>query len=283
MSPDVLEYLEYREYLRDWFAESKRQNRFTSYRYLARKTGLDAGWLARIFQREGHLSEEYVPTFLKLCALDERRSEYFRVLHRFCRTKSPDEQKDCYRRLLELREIEARPLEAAELNYFSQWSTTALRALIGISSRTQDIAELAAKLEPAITPAEAQVALEVLRKLALIREDGKGGWDITDRILTTGAEVRSGAVRQFHRTMLELAAQSLERHATEERDISSITLTLDHEDMEEVKARVAEFRKGLLQFARSSGLANRVYNLTIAFFPLSGVVQDVAAVEEGVT
>lgn len=34
MSLDVLEYLDYRDFLRDWFVESKKQNRVTSYRYL---------------------------------------------------------------------------------------------------------------------------------------------------------------------------------------------------------------------------------------------------------
>ena len=35
---DVLEYLEYRDFLKDWFAESKKDNPFTSYRYLSQKT-----------------------------------------------------------------------------------------------------------------------------------------------------------------------------------------------------------------------------------------------------
>jgi len=269
MSLDVLEYLDYRDFLRDWFVESKKQNRVTSYRYLGQKTGLDPAWLVRVFQKEGHLNEESIPTFQKLFAFDERRSEYFRILHRFCKSKSPDDQREHFQRLMELREMEARKLDSPELTYFGSWSTAALRALIGITQNTSDIQLVASRLSPSISASEAADALELLRKLNLVEPDGHGGWNITDRIVTTGNEVQSHAVRHYHRNILALAEQSLERHPPESRDISSVTLTIDEEDIPEIKERVAEFRRGLLQFARASENANRVYNLSISLFPLS--------------
>ncbi len=276
MLPDVLEFLEYREYLREWFAESKRQNRFTSYRYLAQKTGLDPAWIVRVFQKEGHLNEDVVPSFIKLCNLDERRAEYFRVLHRFCKSKSPDDQKELFTRLLELRDLELRHLDSPELQYFSNASTVALRSLIGISKHTHDISALGSQLSPPISATEAQHALSVLQKLGLVESDGHGGWNITDRLVTTGAEVRSEAVRQYHRHTLELARESLSRHLPEERDISSVALTIPTEDIAEIKERIAEFRKSLLAFARNAKGADRVYQLNLAFFPLSGTVQEIA-------
>lgn len=62
----------------------------------------------RVFQKEGHLNEESIPTFQKLFAFDERRAEYFRILHRFCKSKSPDDQREHFQRLMELREMDAR-------------------------------------------------------------------------------------------------------------------------------------------------------------------------------
>jgi uncharacterized protein (TIGR02147 family) len=267
--PELLDYLEYREYLRDWFTESKREHRFTSYRYLSQKTGLDPAWIVRVFQKEGHFSEEVIPTFIRLCGFDERRAEYFRILHRFCKSKSPEDQHEHYKRLMELREVGGRKLNSPELVYFSNWSTTALRALIGITQDTSDIEALGRKLSPPISSEEARTALDVLRKLGLVEPDQANGWNITDRIVTTGNEVQSSAVRQFHRSTLELAQESLDRHQPEDRDITSVTLTLHQDDLAEIKERIGEFRRGLLQFARSSENANRVYHLNIAVFPLS--------------
>lgn len=274
MQVDVLEYLEYREYLRDWYAESKRQHRFTSYRYLGQKTGIDPAWIVRVFQKEGHLSEESLPAFIRLCSFDERRAEYFRILYRFCKAKSPEDQKEHYNRLMQLRETDARQLASPELVYFSDWSTVALRALIGISTNTSDIAALGQKLSPAISAQDANTALDVLTKLGLVQPDGKGGYDVTDRIVTSGSDIQSSAVRQYHRRTLELAQESLDRHPPEERDISSVTLSLPHDDVPEIKERIAEFRRGLLQFARASQGADRIYNLNVSFFPMSETIAD---------
>lgn len=272
--PDVLDYLEYREFLKDWFVESKKDNRFTSYRYLGQKTGVDPAWLVRVFQKEGHLNEEALPAFIRLCGFDDRRAEYFRILYRFCKTKAKSSLSELYCRLMELREMEARVLTSPEFMYFGNWACTALRALIGISENTSDLHAVANHLNPPISQNDARNALEVLKQLKLIEKDGHGGWNITQQIVTTGGEVKSSAVRDFHRRTLELAQESLDRHPITERDVSSIVFTVDQADIPEFKQRIEDFRRGLLQFAKKSEHANRVYALNVSMFPLSEVVEN---------
>lgn len=272
--PDVLDYLEYREFLKDWFVESKKDNRFTSYRYLGQKTGVDPAWLVRVFQKEGHLNEEALPAFIRLCGFDDRRAEYFRILYRFCKTKAKSSLSELYCRLMELREMEARVLTSPEFMYFGNWACTALRALIGISENTSDLHAVANHLNPPISQNDARNALEVLKQLKLIEKDGHGGWNITQQIVTTGGEVKSSAVRDFHRRTLELAQESLDRHSIAERDVSSIVFTVDQADIPEFKQRIEDFRRGLLQFAKRSEHANRVYALNVSMFPLSEVVEN---------
>jgi uncharacterized protein (TIGR02147 family) len=262
--PDILDYLEYREFLRDWFIESKKENRFTSYRYLGQKTGVDPAWLVRVFQKEGHLNEEALPAFIRLCSFDDRRAEYFRILYRFCKTKAKASLSELYCRLMELREMEARVLTSPEFMYFGNWACTALRALVGISQDTSDLTVLANHLNPPISQKDAHNALEVLKQLKLIEPDGHG-------------EVKSRAVRDFHRRTLELAQESLDRHSVAERDVSSIVFTVDEADIPEFKQRIEDFRRGLLQFAKRSENANRVYALNVSMFPLSDVIENPAS------
>ena len=275
--PDIRDYLEYREFLREWFIESKKENRFTSYRYLGQKTGVDPAWLVRVFQKEGHLNEEALPAFIRLCSFDDRRAEYFRILYRFCKTKAKASLSELYCRLMELREMEARVLTSPEFMYFGNWACTALRALVGISQDTSDLTVLANHLNPPISQKDAHNALEVLKQLKLIEPDGHGGWNITQQIVTTGGEVKSRAVRDFHRRTLELAQESLDRHSVAERDVSSIVFTVDEADIPEFKQRIEDFRRGLLQFAKRSENANRVYALNVSMFPLSDVIENPAS------
>ena len=242
--PEVLDYLEYREYLKDWFVETKKDNPFTSYRYLGQKTGVDPAWLVRVFQKEGHLNESTLPVFIRICGLDDRRAEYFKTLYRFNKTKAKQTLSELYYKLLELRSLETRVLSEPELAYFGSWACAALRALIGITKDTSDIAGLGKHLNPPISQDDARNALGILKQLGLVVPDGTGGWNITDQIISTGGEVKSSAVRSFHRHTMELAQESLDRHKPEERDISSVVFTADESDLPEIKHRSKNFAAG---------------------------------------
>jgi uncharacterized protein (TIGR02147 family) len=237
-------------------------------------------WMARSIQawereyKEGHLNEGTLPAFIRICGLDDRRAEYFKTLYRFNKTKAKQTLSELYYRLMELRSMETRILSTPELSYFGSWACAALRALIGITKDTSDIGKLGKSLNPAISQDEARSALGILKQLGLVVPDGNGGWNITDQIISTGGEVKSQAVRDFHRHTIELAQESIDRHKPEERDISSVVFTADESDLPEIRHRIEEFRRGLLQFARKSERADRVYALNIAMFPLSDKVDD---------
>ena len=280
--PEVLDYLEYREFLKDWFTESKKDNPFTSYRYLGQKTGVDPAWLVRVFQKEGHLNEGTLPAFIRLCGLDDRRAEYFKTLYRFNKTKAKQTLSELYYKLMELRSMEARVLSQPEMAYFGSWACAALRSLIGISKDTSDIVDLASHLNPPISQDDARNALGILKQLGLVEPDGNGGAICTDQILRTGGDFRSHPLRYFHMHTMELAQESLDRHKPEERDISSVVFTAEESDLPEIKRRIEEFRRGLLQFARKSERADRVYALNISMFPLSDKVDDPATAADAI-
>jgi len=266
---DVMEYLDYREFLRDWYKEGKRRSRAVSYRFLSQKTGIDASWLVRIFQQEGHLADEGVPAFVKLCEFDARRTEYFRALHRFCKTDSDNERRRCFDDMMRLRDLASRQLRDDEFAYYSDWIPSALRALVGLLRDTTDPVNIGGRLLPAVGGEQVVQAIELLRKLGLVVTNGHGGWDITDRILTTGSEVGSDVLRNYQRQILYLAENSLEEQSPLERDISTLTLTLSSDDLPEIKERISQLRRSLLQLARNADKADRVFALNISLFALS--------------
>jgi len=264
-----MEYLDYRKFLRDWYQEGKRRSRAVSYRFLSRKTGIDASWLVRIFQQEGHLADEGIPAFVKLCEFDARRTEYFKALHRFGKTDSDNERRRCFDDMMRLRDLTSRHLRDDELAYYSDWIPSALRALVGLSRDTADPERLGRRLVPAVDGRVVAEATASLHKLGLVSPDGAGGWNITDRILTTGSEVGSAALRDYQRQILRLAESSLEEQIPGERDISTLTLTLSSDDLPEIKERISQLRRSLLQLARNADKADRVFALNISLFALS--------------
>lgn len=266
---DVMEYLEYREFLRDWYKEGKRRSRAVSYRYLSQKTGIDASWLVRILQQEGHLGDDVVPTFVRLCELDARRATYFKTLHRFCKTDSDEERRRCFDEMMRLRDLASRQLRDEEYAFYADRVPSALRALVGLLRDTSSTQRLGDLLVPPVEPSEVERALSLLRDLAFVEEDGNGGWNITDRILTTGSEIGSDALRPYQKEILALAQESLQTQSPEHRDISTLTLTLSAADLPEIKERIAQLRRSLLQLARNAETADQVFALNISLFALS--------------
>jgi uncharacterized protein (TIGR02147 family) len=68
---------------------------------------------------------------------------------------------------------------------------------------------------------------------------------------------------------MDRAAEALDTIPREEREISSITLCVSHEVLLDLKERIREFRRELLQLAELEGEPERVVQLNFQLFPLS--------------
>ena len=117
--------------------------------------------------------------------------------------------------------------------------------------------------------AEARGAIKLLSRLNLIQKNSNGVWEQTDQDLTTGPEVRSLVVSNFHKEMLQLAGASIDNVSAEDRDISALTLSISRESFPELKSRIIAFRKELLEMAGQDKNPDQVAQVNIQLFPLS--------------
>ena len=132
-------------------------------------------------------------------------------------------------------------------------------------------AEIAALLAPPITAKEAERALAALADLGLLERDDQGRWLQSDAAVTTGPEVRSLVLANYHREMIRLAGESLERCAPEERDVTSLTVSVRGGAMAELKDRIAAFRRELLDLACQEEEPGQVVQINFQAFPLTKV------------
>ena len=107
----VYQYLEYRDFLRDFYLEKKIDNPFFSYRYIAKKLSIDASHVVKIFQKQRHISGKLIEALIDLCDLKGKAAEYFASLVHFNKAKTDRESKQHYERLLMLKGINTYTLE----------------------------------------------------------------------------------------------------------------------------------------------------------------------------
>jgi len=266
--PDLYRYTDYRAFLREWFEDAKKEQSFLSFRYMARRTGIDAGYLAHVFQGTKHIAEGSIAAVSALLGMKSKESKYFHELVLFSRAKSEREIKERFQRLMVLRSTSARELSARQTRYWTYWFYPAVRLTMMTFDFKGDYADLGARLSPPITMEQAKEAVQVLEGLELVRKESDGRYSVIDAHVSTGDAWQSLAIREFQEQTLKLACESLERFPKNVRDISTLTLAIPRTEIPALQEMVREFRSQVAKWALSLDDSDCVMQVDLAMFPL---------------
>ncbi|MBN1308611.1 MAG: TIGR02147 family protein [Chitinispirillaceae bacterium] len=265
----IFDYLDYREFLRDYYKEAKRNKPFFSYRFIGNRVGMDSSYVIKVLQGNLHISAKKINDFIKLLELGEPEAEYFETLVHFCRAKTERQRKLCFDRLFSLSSVKAQRLEPHQYEFFQKWYYSAVWAIINCTPFNGDFHALADACMPAITVWDAKRAVRLLTRLGLIVKEADGTYRTTGQNLTTGWKWYSHAIESNQREMIRLAGEAINRFAKETRDISTVTMGIDEKALPEIREHIRQFRSSLIKTVNSHAGTGRVYQLNIQLFPLS--------------
>jgi uncharacterized protein (TIGR02147 family) len=266
----VFDYLDHRAFLRDYYLDRKRR-RAQSFRSFSRRAGLGSpNYLKLVIDGHRNLTDRMAARFARAAGLTGDGADYFVELVRFNRATSTSDRADHYAKLTGFRRFQkARPLDAALAAYHSKWYLPAVRELAARADFQADPHWIAALLWPSISPADALEALKTLLSLGLLVENADGRVRQGDVLVSTGPEVRSVVVANYHRAMLERASASIDAVPPDQRDISSLTLCLGADGLRRLKERVQRFRRELLDLSALEADPKQVVQMNFQLFPLS--------------
>lgn len=265
----VFEYLDYREFLKDFYDARKSEVPLFSYRVMADGVGMDASNLFRVLQRTVHLPARCVPLVLDYVGLTGRAAEYFQVLVAYARTRGKVEKQNVLDRALALRDVQRKMLEGAELALFVDWWTVAVRCLLEVSEGRAVPEELGSRLRPPVPGADIERAIDTLLELGMVKRVASGKLALTDSHLSAGGSTAPEAVRDFQRKIMDLAKESLARFPRESRDVSTLSIAVDQEAFEDIRVLLKECRRQIQKRVEDARRPDRVMQLAMAFFPLA--------------
>ena len=263
----VFEYLDYRVYLKDAYEERKSESPFYSYRMMAEAFGLFPSNVFRILHGDGHLPARCHSRALEFLGLSGRSAEYFLLLVSYARERSTKAKGEILEKAMTLRDVARHPLESTELEYFANWWTCVVRALLEITDGRAVPGELAGCLVPSVAESDVQASLKLLVDLGLVKKASSGRLVPAQAHLTAGGPAKAMAVRGFQRQILSLASESLERFAPDDRDVSTLTLSMDERAFREIRELVRECRRQIQKRVEECRDSDRVMHLSMAFFP----------------
>ncbi|MBF0429808.1 MAG: TIGR02147 family protein [Fibrobacteria bacterium] len=270
---NIYKYLNYNQYLKDWYESQKAENEFFSYRYMGRRLLLDPGFLVKVLQGKMPLSKAAIPRVIDFCGLKGKEAEYFDLLVHYGRAKSPRTIAVYFEKLLSLKEMEAYKTEKSEYEFYQKWYHTAIRCMLAFKKLKANYSEFGKSLTPPISAKEVKKSLQLLEALKFIKKNKDGLYEITEATLTTGDQWKSVAIRKFQLEMIRMGGESLERHPKETRDISTITVAINARNLKEIKSQVKKLRQSILQLNQKGQEIDSVYQINMQIFPLSKVTK----------
>ena len=105
-SVHVFEYLDYRQYLKDFYAAQKAKSSAFSHRSFSRRAGLrSSNYLSLVMKGERDLSSEMAPRFAKACGLVKSEADFFCDLVAYGQAKTTDEKQRWHERLARFRKF----------------------------------------------------------------------------------------------------------------------------------------------------------------------------------
>ena len=268
---DVFAYRDYRAFLRAYAERRAAQKGGFSMPAFTKRVGLRSpNYLKLVIDGQRNLTPDVAHRFAEACGLREDAVDYFCTLVGFNQAKTARERELHYARLQGFRRFRAaHRLDAAQSAYHAEWYIPAVRELCARSDFREDPAWIGRTLLPPIAPKQAKQALSVLAELGLLVRDAHGRLRQADTVVETADGPLGHHIVQFHRAMMQRAAEALDRVPRAEREIASLTLCISEARLSELKRELEAVRERLLQRYAVDAQPERVVQVNFQMFPLS--------------
>jgi uncharacterized protein (TIGR02147 family) len=257
--------------MKELYEERKKENPTFSYRFIAQKVGFtSAGFFTNILQGKRNISAENIFKFAHLFKLKRHETEYFELLVLFDQAKNHEQKKYYFEKILASKRSKIKVTEARQYEFYSQWFYTAVREVLDVYRFDgKDYAELARKVSPAISAAQAKKAIDLLVSMGFIKRCEDGVYRQSDEFITTGYEAPTVAVTNFLMSTTDLAREAIDRYPREERSMSTLTFSCSADGFKNIEERLKTFRREILEIVRADKNRDRVYHVNFHVYPMS--------------
>lgn len=272
--PNVFEYTDYRKYLSDWLEWKKNTTPSFSYTIFANKAGFkDRGFLHNVIHCKRDLTKVSLVKVSRAMGHEKEEAEYFENLIFFNKAVDIKDKNYFFEKLKSVKSTNrfaaiAQEIRNDQYDFYSKWYHSAVRSLIDMHPFKNNYHWLAKNIFPPITPGEAKKSVQLLERLGLIELKDEN-YRLTSKSITSGNEVTSLAVHNFHKEAADLAKNALDSVPPEKRNFTGLTLGISQKTYSNICEEIQQFRQKIIQIVEQDEDADRTYQLTFNLFPMT--------------
>ena len=267
--PDIFTYTDYRKFLSDSWAERKAQDPKFSHRFIGLRAGFaSSGFFSRILSGDVNLTPSGALRLAEIFHLSNQETRFFELLVLFDQARTHEERMLFLDRIVASRSTRVPRAETSQMAFCKDWRAVAVLQALDLVELADDHAGLGGMLHPPVEESEVGRILGLLEELDLAKRDQNGIWRKTHATLSTG-EAESEAIDLFHQRTMALGIEAIDRWTSDERSISTLTLSISKPTFERLRDKLRCLRRELLDMASSDELPDRVVQVNFQAFPLA--------------
>jgi len=267
--PVLFNYLNYRDFLKDYFQYQKQNNPVFSQRNFVRAAGIPTSSnsiITSVVIGKRNLSQSYRLKFARALKLKERERTFFDYLVQFNQAKTMEEKNHFFTLISSFRGSRGSLLNVSQNKMFGQWYHTVIFNLIGAIGSVCTPEKIVKKIFPPITIKQCKDSLQLLLKLKLIHKLANG-YKISETHLTTPKDVQDIFARQYIQQLMMLSYNVFEKVPQNKRHYSGFVFSISSDGFKTIRERIRSFQEELRGIIDRDTGDDRVYSLAIQLFP----------------
>lgn len=272
MMKPIIEYTDFRKFMRDFYEERKRCSAF-SWREFSKIAGFSSpSYMKVVCDGKSKLSRIGVERTGAAMGLAGFEMDYFRAMVKFGQAEVESKKVAAYEEMLSIAKVyKVRVLEGDLFEFYDTWRNPVLRELAPLMPGATP-GELAKMCYPEVSAQEVQESLAFLTKAGLLKKT-EGKLVQSETSVKGSNDATRLAMRGMHRMMSQLATPALEL-PVEERNFSGVTMGLSRESYSKIENLLDEFRRKVIAVAAEEKNVEQVYRLNLQLFPLTKNVKE---------
>lgn len=273
----IVEYQDYHAFLSDYYEERKRTSAF-SWRVFAKIAGfVSPSYLKDVCSGKTNLSKVTMDRVASAIGLAGHEVTYFEAMVQFGNAKTDETKMKFLEQMHSIAlDNKVRIIDKDAFEYYDTWKNPVVRELAPMMPGAMP-GEIAKMCTQEVSALEVRKSLAFLERAGFLKQVGENVYVQTEKSVEGSKEGLPLAIRSMHREMGNLAVDSLDRFTSGERNITGVTMGIDHETYERIVYELDECRKRITAMADDCRNIKQVYRLNLQLFPLS---KEVAKNEE---
>lgn len=262
--------------LKSFFDKKRAKNTYFTLRGFAKKLGVSPSFASRILSGKQDLPIERLNQIAEILEIDSVNitlikknllMDYLKIIQ-----LSPSEYKELFSTTqLPVENYKEITVPEKQFNVFDPWYNAALLDFSTCHNFRLDFKWLEKQLK--VPADELQKSWNFLLEQGYIKSTETGHYEKTDKHLRLSSTLSIPTLRRFHKNVINKSLEELnnkvEQRHFERRLITSATVAVSPEKIEEAKKKIMNFMMELSLFCSQDSQCQDVYALGCLFFPLS--------------